>query len=63
MTDLEKLIAKTQNAVCVEETTTKHTYFNCFGDKIDEKTTVVSEVYIFDEKKAEWVKGIEENKE
>ena len=62
MTDLEKLIAKTQNAVCVEETTTKHTYFNCFGDKVDEKITTESEVYIFDEKKAEWVKGIKEDK-
>ena len=62
MTDLEKLLATTQNALCVEETTTKHTYFNRFGDKIDEKTSVVSTVYIFDDKKAEWVKGIKGNK-
>lgn len=58
MTDLEKLLAKTRNALCVEEVTTKHTYFNCFGDKIDEKITTTASVFVFDEKKAEWVKGI-----
>ena len=63
MTDLEKLVARTENAICVEETTTKHTYFNIFGEKIDEKTSTLATVYIFDENKAEWVKGIKEDKE
>lgn len=63
MTDLEKLVAKTQNAICVEEVTTKHTYYNCFGDKIEEKTKTVSEVFIFDDINGEWVKGTKENKE
>ena len=57
MTDIDKLIAKTKNALCVEETTTKHTYFNIFGEKIDEKTSTLATVYIFDESKCEWVKG------
>lgn len=63
MTDLEKLVAKTRNAICVKEVTTKQTYYNCFGDSIDEKTKTVSEVFIFDGIKGEWVKGIKENKE
>ena len=63
MTDLEKLFAKTQNAICVEEVTTKRTYYNCFGDSIEEKTKTVSEVFIFDDIKGEWVKGTKENKE
>lgn len=57
MTDLEKLIAKTRNAICVEEVTTKQTYYNCFGDKTEETTKTVSEVFIFDDIKGEWVKG------
>lgn len=63
MTDIEKLLAKTRNALCVNEVTTKTTYYNCFGDMIDEKITTKSEVYIFDENKAEWVKGIKEHEE
>lgn len=63
MTDWEKLVAETRNAICVEEVTTKKTYYNCFGDMIDEKTKTVSEVFIFDDIKGEWVKGTKENKE
>lgn len=62
MTDVERLVAKGINALCVEEITTKRAFYNCFGDKIDEKTITTSEVYIFDETKAEWVKGTKENK-
>lgn len=58
MTDLDKLVAKTRSALCVEETTTKHTYFNIFGEKIDEKTSTLATVYVFDKSKIEWVKGI-----
>ena len=58
MTDIEKMLAKTRNAFCVEEVTTKRTFFNCFGDKIDEDITVNSEVFIFDENKIEWHKGL-----
>lgn len=58
MTDLEKLIAKTNNVFCVEEVTTKQTFYNCFGDKTEEKTKTVSEVFVFDDIKCEWVKGI-----
>lgn len=57
MTDLEKLLAKTSNAICVKEVTTKLTYYNCLGDSIEEKTKTVSEVFIFDDIKGEWVKG------
>ena len=57
MTDLEKLVAKTRSAICVEEVTTKLTYYNCFGDNIEEKTKTISEVFIFDDIKGEWVKG------
>ena len=58
MTDLDKLVAKTQSVLCVEETTTKHTYFNIFGEKIKEETSTLATVYVFDESKIEWVKGI-----
>ena len=58
MTDIDKLIAKTKNALCVEETTTKHTYFNIFGEKVKEETSTLSTIYVFDENKIEWVKGI-----
>ena len=58
MTDIEKLVAKTRNACCVKEITTKLTYFNCFGDKIDEDTTTRTEVFVFDEDKTEWNKGL-----
>jgi len=57
MTDIDKLVAKARNAICVEETTTKHTYFNIFGEKIDENTSTLATVYMFDESKCEWVKG------
>lgn len=61
MTDLEKLFAKTQNKFCVEETTTKTSYYNCFGDKIDEDIKITSALYIFRENKElgmfSWVKG------
>ena len=64
MTDFEKLAAKTQNKFCVEETTTKTSYYNCFGDKIDENIKVTSELYIFREDKEtgiyKWVKGVAE---
>ena len=62
MTDFEKLVAKTQNKFCVEETTTKTSYYNCFGDKIDENIKITSELYIFREDKEtgiyKWVKGV-----
>lgn len=58
MTDIDKLIAKTKNALCVEETTTKHTYFNIFGEKVKEETSTLATVYVLDESKCEWVKGI-----
>lgn len=62
MTDLEKLAAKTQNKFYVEETTTKTSYYNCFGDKIDENIKIISSsIYIFKEDKESgmftWVKG------
>ena len=64
MTDLEKLYAKTQNKFCVEETTTKTSYYNRFGDKIDEDIKITSELYIFREDKEtgiyKWVKGVTE---
>ena len=63
MTDIEKLVAKVTNAICVEEVTTKTTYYNCFGDKIDENTKTNSSVFIFDKTKCDWVKGIKENEE
>lgn len=66
MTDLEKLVAKTQNKFCVKETTTKTSYYNCFGDKIDENIKVTSELYLFKEDKEtgiyKWIKGNEEDK-
>lgn len=63
MTELEKLLAKAHNAICVKEVTTKWTYYNCFGDSIEEKTKTVSEVFIFDDTKGEWVKGTKEKEE
>ena len=57
MTDIDKLVARAENALCVEETTTKHTYFNVFGEKIDEKTSTLATVYMFDKSKCKWVKG------
>ena len=64
MTDLEKLYAKTQNKFCVEETTTKTSYYNCFGEKIDEDIKINSVLYIFREDKEtgiyKWVKGVAE---
>ena len=61
MTDFEKLAAKTHNAFCVEETTTKTSYYNCFGDKIDEDIKTISSLYTFREDKEtgmfNWVKG------
>ncbi len=64
MTDLEKLAAKTQKVLCVEEVTTKISYYNCFGDKIDEDVKTVSSFYTFkDKEEAEnlndigWIKG------
>ena len=65
MTDLEKLAAKTQNAFCVKETTTKTSYYNCFGEKIDEDIKINSELYTFKKDKEtgmyNWVKGNEED--
>lgn len=62
MTDLEKLYASTQNKFCVEETTTKTSYYNCFGEKIDDKIKTTSEIYIFRQDKEtgmyNWVKGV-----
>ena len=58
MTDIEKLVARTQKAVCVEEVTKKVTYYNCFGDIIDKNATVTNSIYVFDKATGEWVKGI-----
>ncbi len=62
MTELEKLAAKTHNKFCVEETTTKTSYYNRFGDKIDEDIKITSELYVFRENKEtgmyKWVKGV-----
>lgn len=63
MTDFEKLVAQTQNALCVEEETKKITYYNCFGDKIDEYTNTISTVFVFDKSKGAWVRGIKGNEE
>ena len=63
MSDIEKLLAKTRNAFCVKEITTTLTYFNCFGDKIDEDTTTSSEVFIFDKDKISWHKGLIDDNE
>ena len=61
MTDLEKLFAKTQNKFCVEETTTKTSYYNCFGEKIDEEIKTNCVLYTFREDKEtgmfDWVEG------
>ena len=61
MTDLEKLVAKGTNAICVETITTKRTFYNCFGDMIDESVTEKSRVYTFLDDT--WVLGLKENKE
>ena len=64
MTDWEKLVAKTQKVLCVEEITTKISYYNCFGDKIDEDVKTTSSFYTF-KKDTEnlndigWIKGEE----
>lgn len=58
MTDIEKLVARTQKAVCVEEITKKVTYYNCFGDIIDKDVTVTNSIYVFDKTTGEWIKGI-----
>lgn len=61
MTDLEKLYAKTQNKFCIEETTTKTSYYNCFGEKIDEDIKTTSTLYTFKQDKESgvfnWIKG------
>ena len=61
MTDLEKLYAKTQNKFCVEEITTKTSFYNCFGEKIDENIKTTSEIYILRKDNEtgmfNWVKG------
>lgn len=61
MTDLEKLLAKTQKKFCVKETTTKTSCYNCFGDKIDEDIKITSVLYTFKEDKEtgiyNWVIG------
>lgn len=66
MTDLEKLLAKTQNVLCVEEITTKTSYYNCFGDKINEDIKTTSSFYTFRKcntlNDIGWVKGNEEDK-
>ena len=61
MTDLKELFAKAQNKFCVVETTTNTSYYNCFGDKINEDIKTTSELYILKEDKEtgvfNWVKG------
>lgn len=59
MTDIEKLIKKGENAICVETIVTKRTFYNCFGEKIDEINTEKSRVYTF--QKDSWVTGLKEN--
>lgn len=56
MGDIEKLIAKGQNAICVETIITKRTFYNCFGEKIDESITEKSCIYTFQENT--WVTGL-----
>lgn len=56
MTDLERLLARTQSVLCVKETTTKSIYYNCFGDKIDEKTDTTAEFYTY-KSESGWIKG------
>ena len=63
MTDFEKLIAKHKNRVYVEEITIKKTFYNCFGEKIDEQIANTAKFYVFDDEKCEWVQGVKENKE
>lgn len=60
MTDIEKLIAKGTNAICVETITTKRTFYNCFGEKIDEAINEKTCVYTFRE--GAWITGLEERK-
>lgn len=57
MSDLEKYIAKTQKAFCVEEVATKTTYYNCFGEKIDQQVKTSSTIYRFDKDTGKWEKG------
>ena len=61
MTDTEKLVAKGTNALCVETITTTRSFYNCFGDKIDE--TVIENSHIYTFQNGTWVTGLEENKE
>lgn len=63
MSDIEKLIAKHRSRVYVEEITIKKTFYNCFGEKIDEQMANTSKFYVFDKDKCEWVQGIGENNE
>ncbi len=62
MTDFAKLVAKTKKVLCVEEITTKTSYYNCFGDKIDEDVKTASSFYTFKEdaenlNNTGWIKG------
>lgn len=57
MTDLEKLVARTKSVLCVEETTTKITYYNCFGDKINEEINTATEFYTYNTSESGWIKG------
>lgn len=64
MNDLEKLFAKTDKVLCVEEIITKRTYYNRFGDKVDEDTHTTSTFYTFKQdteniKDIGWIKGQE----
>ena len=58
MTEFDRLAAKCATAMYVKENVTKITYFNCFGDKIDEKVETKSEVYVFDENEKVWRHGL-----
>ncbi len=60
MNELEKLFVKKQAVLCVRETTTKITQYNCFGDKISEDITETSSFYTLKEEedgRFNWVKG------
>lgn len=58
MTDIEKLIARGTNAICVETITTKRTFYNCFGEKVDETINEKSCIYTFRE--GTWKTGLKE---
>ena len=58
MTDIEKLIARGENAICVETITTKRTFYNRFGEKINETFNEKSCIYTFQE--GTWVEGLKE---